>query len=164
MISKAIRTATLLLATLAIPAAVLVAPLSASAATSGSMCETYGAYCLNTANFNLYTPVTESPYGHGARTIDAVLQNGSSFLLEFNGDKSKCVALNNSESGVVIKACNGGSGVIWIKQGNKWLNQLASTTGTPQLNFYLTGLGNGSQYVVGTSSPGSGTFQQFSFV
>jgi hypothetical protein len=56
------------------------------------------------------------------------------------------------------------SGVIWIKQGNKWLNQLASTTGTPQLNFYLTGLGNGSQYVVGTSSPGSGTFQQFSFV
>ena len=38
------------------------------------------------------------------RTIDAVLQNGSSFLLEFNGDKSKCVALNNSGSGVVIKA------------------------------------------------------------
>jgi hypothetical protein len=88
MISQAIRAATLLLATLAIPAAVLVAPLSASAATSGSMCETYGAYCLNTANFNLYTPVTESPYGHGARTIDAVLQNGNSFCSNSTGTKA----------------------------------------------------------------------------
>ena len=163
MISKAIRAAVLSLTALAIPAAVLVAPLPASAVTSGSMCEIYGAYCLNTANFSLYTPVTESLVGHGARTIDAILQNGSSYLLEFNGAPGKCVAASNNLSEVVIKDCSSGD-AIWIKSGNKWLNQAATTTGTPQLNFYLTGLGNGSQYAVATSSPGSGTFQQFDFV
>jgi hypothetical protein len=119
MISKAIRAATLLLPTLAIPATVLAAALPASAATSGSMREVSGGqYCLNTANFNPYTPVTES--GSGARTINAVLQNKNQqiYLLEFKGDTSKCVAADNSGLHVEIKACNGSSGVYWTADGS----------------------------------------------
>jgi hypothetical protein len=59
---KVIRAASVLLSALAIPAAVLVAPLPASAAPGESICEAFGNnYCLNSSNFNSFTPVLKIP-------------------------------------------------------------------------------------------------------
>jgi hypothetical protein len=112
MINTAVRRAAVLLATLAIPAMLLVASLPASAATSGSLCETNGAYCVNTANFSLYTPATESLTN--ARTIEAepqIAPPGTDELV-FKGDTSKCLGATKAE----IKPCNGGSDIFWIEE------------------------------------------------
>lgn len=160
MISKVIRTAALLLMTLTVPAAVLVAPLPASAATSGSMCEVYGGhYCLNTANFNLYTVVVES--GSGARTIDAVLQNGNIYKLEFNGAPSKCVASDNTGNYVEIKLCSDNNGLNWTRHefsdGDEWSNSYAS-------NDCLTGTDTpGGYFIFAACGATGGAYQKFKF-
>lgn len=164
MISKAIRVATILVATLGILVAILAAALPASAATSGSMCETNGNnYCLNTANFDLYTPVTES--GSGARTINAVVQNASqhTYLLQFNGDISKCVASDNNGYFVEVKACSGSNGVIWTSAGSgMWINNYA--TARDHYNVYLTGYNQaGNQYSIKPDVSGDGYYQKFTF-
>lgn len=101
---------------LAIPVGFLVVPVSASAApTEGPMCEYSGVtYCLNTANFNTYTAVTESDTG--TRTISE-LQEGSFWLLIFKGsnNESQCVAANNAGTKVEVKPCFGSDGVDWTR-------------------------------------------------
>jgi hypothetical protein len=160
MISKVIRAAALLVMTLAVPAVVVVAPLPASAATSGSMCEVYGhQYCLNTPNFNLYTPVTES--GSGARTINAVLQNGNTYKLEFNGDPSKCVASDNSGQYAEVKLCSATNGVNWTRQhfsdGDRWANPYAG-------NQCLSGSDTpGGFYIFDGCGASGGAYQKFTF-
>ncbi len=164
MHSKAIRTAALSLAALAIPAGVLVAPLPASAVTSGSLCEAYSSKnCLNTANFNLYTPVTEGK--NNARTIDAVLQNGTTFKLEFNGDPSMCVASDNSGTEVEVKSCSV-SDALWTKGSSggydTWINQQA--TETWGANYYLTGIGiAGDQFTLNLWDEATGDLQRYKF-
>jgi hypothetical protein len=150
MISKVIRAAAVLAATLVIPAAVLVAPLPASADTiiySAALCEVNGqGFCLNTANFNLYTSVYES--GSGARTINAVQQsnNHNYYLLQFKGATSKCVASDNAGHYVEVKACSGSNGVVWtlITTGDGFL----------WLNNYASGLGDGNKYLTGFNMAG----------
>lgn len=165
MIRNSIRAATVALAALAIPAAILAAPLPASASSS-RLCETSGAYCIGSANLNLYTAVTESNPG---RNIVAEPQGGMfeglpTYLLAFSADPSKCVAAANNGVDVSIHPCNGGFGVIWALQVNsnghlQWLNRAASPPGDPA---YLAGLNNGSGYMV--SAPGvSHTFYNFDF-
>lgn len=154
MTTKATRAATVFLAALAIPAAILGAPLAASAAapTEGRMCEYSGVtYCLNTANFNTYTPVVES--NTGTRTIDELQDGTNSWLLVFNGTSGahpQCVAADNAGTKVEVKPCFGSSGVYWTRVGTshadayKWINQAASKTmGT---SFELTGVKNQGQY------------------
>ena len=165
MIRKAIHTATVLLATLGVPTAVLAATLPASATSSvtGSMCEVNGhGYCLNTANYNPYTRVTES--GSGARTIKAVLQNNGTYLLEFNGDTSKCVAASNNNNIIEVKVCNGSDGVVWKSAASgRWINQQA--TNEYGVNYYLAGLNHaGDTYTLAQYGPSSsGTYQEFYF-
>lgn len=148
----------MLLAIFVIPTAVLVAPSSVSAATSGSLCETAGqGYCLNTANFTSYGEVYESKSG---RTIDAVLQSSTNpiYLLVFNGNTKQCVAGDNSGAFVVIKPCSGSSGVDWTlkvsNQVDEWINNAATrASGT---NIYLVGANcSGCQYQLDpTGTPG----------
>jgi hypothetical protein len=164
MTSKAIRAAAVLLAALAIPAAVLVPALPASADIIGSMCETYGPYCLNTANFSPYTPVYESR--NNARTIDAVLQNQSqrTYLLKFKNASSMCVASDNFGFKVEIKACSGSNGVIWTRvAGNGfsgWINNYAADHANGN-GAYLTGPNDGSQYYLSGLMGGTGDLQVF---
>lgn len=164
MISKVIRAVAVPFAAVAIPAAVLAAPLPASATTSGSMCEVNGGqYCLNTANFSPYTPVTES--GTQARTIDALPQtlHGTTYKLAFNGDSTMCVASDNTGTSVEIKACNGSNGVLWTDDGSGlWINQYASDQ---RGHFvYLTGQNKaGTQYILYPMVSGSGYLQKFTF-
>jgi hypothetical protein len=168
MIRKAIRTATVLLAALAIPAAVLAASPPANAVNGNTMCETYGAYCLNTADFSLYTPVTERLAG--GRYITAVLitnitfEGRPVFKLVFNGDTSKCVAAANNNSDVVIHSCEDANGVIWALRTNNgsdmWINRQA--TGAFNQDMYLSGRNCGGcqyeLYALGVS----GAYQKFS--
>lgn len=150
MIRNVARAAIVLLTALVMPVAVVAAALPASAASSGALCEVSGhSYCINTANFNLYTPVTES--GSGARTIDAVLQSGANqtYLLVFHGDTSGCVAGSNNGTAVEVKACDGSTGVIWTlnaaSSGDLWINDAA--TRKFGVNIYLTGNNSaGTQY------------------
>jgi hypothetical protein len=166
VIRKAIRTATILLATLGVSTAVLATALPAGATSgiTGSMCEVNGhGYCLNTANFNAYTPVTES--GSGARTIKAVLQSNGTYLLEFNGDTSKCVAANNNNTIIEVKVCNGSDGVVWKSAASgRWINQQA--TNEYGVNYYLAGLNHaGDTYTLAQyGASGSGTYQEFYFL
>ena len=150
MISKAIRAAMVFLATLAISAPALVLALPARADTiteSGPLCEVHGqGFCLNTANFNLYTSVYES---NSARTINAVRQdnNHGYYLLQFKGDTSKCVASDNAGHYVEVKACSGSNGVLWTL--------ITKTSGDLWLNNYASGLGYGNRYLTGFNMAGN---------
>ena len=169
MSREALRTVTILLAALVIPAAILAAALPASAAGS-SMCESYGKYCLNTADFNLYTVVKE---GISGRTINQVAQGGSAYgaptyLLQFNGATSKCVGSSNDIQTVEIKPCNGGTGIVWARvtvSSNvyEWINVYASKTNSQGEILYLSGRGiQGDGYIM-VPFGSYGLFQKFSF-
>jgi hypothetical protein len=145
MIRKVIRAASVLLSALAIPAAVLAAPLPANADSSGeTICEVNGGhYCTNTTSFSSFTSVFED--SHSARTIDVVFQspNNTNYLLEFNGSflQSQCIAANNNEDRVVIKPCYGSIGVDWtlkiVDGSDEWINNAA--TRDAGKNIYLAG-------------------------
>jgi hypothetical protein len=138
MIRKVIRAAAVLLTALVIPAAVLAAPLPAGAA-SGSMCERYGSYCLYVTSFSNYTPVDENI--SFSNTLNSVLQSGSTYLIEFNGNNDKCVASDNAGTKVEIKPCDASFGTLWtLKTSNgldMWINQAASRL--VGVDLYLTG-------------------------
>lgn len=168
MIRKAIRRATVLLAVLGIPAMIVVAPLPASAAlTSGSMCEYYGLFCINTANFSLYTSATESLTQ--ARTIksEAYYSTGT-YRLIFNGDTSDCLGATNDGTKAEIKPCSG-SDVYWIRTTDPggtngaafWEN--TGATNTIGTKMYLTGIEcNGCQYMLKVKGYNGG-YQSFIF-
>jgi hypothetical protein len=169
MIRNVIRAAMVLVAASGTAVAILAAPLPARAATSGAICESYGIYCLNAASLDLYSPVTESLNDY--RNIDAVLLNGQdqTYLLEFSASvgsgTTKCVASTNDRSAVVVKACSGSLGVVWVLKTSNgqdmWVNQYATNGG---VDIYLTGQGsNGSQFLL-LGLGAQGMFQRFNFI
>ena len=172
MIRKAVRTVTIMLAALVIPAAILAVQLPASAAT-GQLCETNNTnnYCLNTADFSLYTVVKEDR--NNGRTISEDDQHGTylhfeTYLLRFKGDPSKCVGSSNDIQTVEIKPCNGGTGVIWAKdvEGNnvfRWINRYASENNTQGQTLYLTGRGMQGNGFIMVPISSFGLYQKFSF-
>jgi hypothetical protein len=153
VIRKGVRSAMVLLAALVIPLVIVAAPPPASAAGT-KLCEAYGSYCLNTANFSQYTPVTES--ANNGRTISAVrtsdtYNNQRVYILQFDGATSKCVASSNDNTDIVIKDCNGGNNLAaeWLDSpdGNydRWISVAA--TMAYGSNIYLSGQEKpGSQY------------------
>lgn len=169
MITKAIRTVAILLAALAVPAAILATELPASAAGS-SMCESYGRYCLNTNDFNLYTVVKE---GISGRTINQVALGGTAYgaptyLLQFNGATSKCVGSSNDIQTVEIKPCSGGIGVVWARvtvssNTYEWINVYASNNNSQGETLWLTGRGIQGDGFVMVVLGAHGLFQKFSF-
>jgi hypothetical protein len=169
MTRKAVRTVMIMLAALVIPAAILAVQLPASAAT-GQLCETYDNYCLNTADFNLYTVVKESVNG---RTISEDAQGGRysnypTYLLRFNGDPSKCVGSSNDIQTVEIKPCNGGTGVVWARvtvSNNvyQWINVYASQNNDQGQLLYLTGRGIQGNGFIMVPIGAHGLYQKFSF-
>jgi hypothetical protein len=173
VIRKAVRTVMIMLAALVIPAAILTVQLPAGAAT-GQLCETNNTnnYCLNTADFNLYTVVKEGGNGNG-RTISEDAQGGKyanypTYLLRFNGDSSKCVGSSNDIQTVEIKPCNGGTGIVWARvtvSNNvyQWINVYASKNNDQGQYLYLTGRGiQGSGYIM-VPVGSYGLYQKFSF-
>ncbi|HEY7147081.1 MAG TPA: hypothetical protein VH637_22775 [Streptosporangiaceae bacterium] len=138
MIRRAIRATSVLLSTLAIPAAVLVAPLPVSAASGESICESFGnSYCLNSANFNSFTPIFEDNFNN-ARTIDF---DGNLLVLHGSANQSQCVAATNNDDNVVVKPCSGSIGVGWtlkiVDGSDEWINNAA--TRNAGRNIFLAG-------------------------
>jgi hypothetical protein len=167
MIRKAVRSAMVLLAALAISLAVSAAPSSASAALGSRLCETSGKYCLGSDNLNLDTAVTEKlKSNNGGRDLYLRPISGTcctdtgpglpQYEIVFGSVNSPggCVAVSNNGSGVVIHACTGGLGTVWGLQFNsnnhmQFINREASGTIFP----LLEGRNNGSQYHIGQTSP-----------
>src|SRR5271165_1171158 len=58
MVHSFVRAASVLLAALSVPVALLAAAVPASVA-GDHLCETNGSYCIGSDNLNLYTPVVE---------------------------------------------------------------------------------------------------------
>jgi hypothetical protein len=153
MSRKIIRAASVLVATLGIPAAILASPLSASAA-GNHLCETNGNYCVGAPSLATDAPVVETQFG---RDINLLFLGNAQYELQFNAAPSQCVAAANNGHDVVIHHCNGGLGVVWILFINsnghlQWQNREFST--------FLAGHNNGTQYQV--KPPGlSGWFYNF---
>ncbi|SRR6266487_550258 len=166
MIRNAVRAATVLLATLAIPAVIFAAPLPASAANN--LCETNGNnYCLGSADLNLYTAVTERKPGRNliATPLGTTFDGFSTYLLQFSADATKCVASANNLVDVVIHPCNGGLGIVWAKDAItghiRWINREVSQHYNQDM--YLSGASNGTPYFTAPLRQ-AGVYQKFDWV
>ncbi len=153
MIRNAVRAATILLATLAIPAAIFAAPLPASAG-SNHLCETYDptTYCLGSANLDLYTSVYEANPGRNLiqTPLGTTFDHHPNYLLQFSADATKCVAVAGDLNTIEIRPCNGGTGIVWarVKDADnvfRWINRYA-TQNSGGTNLYLSGWGVGVIY------------------
>jgi hypothetical protein len=175
MIRNAVRATTVLLATLAVPAVIFAAPLSASAANkplsasaANNLCETNGNnYCLGSADLNLYTAVTESKPGRNliATPLGGTFDGFSTYLLQFSADATKCVASADNLVDIVIHPCNGGSGVVWAKDSItghiRWINREVSQHYNQDM--YLSGASNGTPYFTAPLRQ-TGVYQRFDWV
>ncbi len=156
-------------AALAIPAAMFAAPLPVSAATAFHMCESFGNYCVGSADLNFGTAVSERIPGRLIihDSLGGFFDNLPTYLLRFNADPTKCVAAASNLSDVVIHACNGGLGVVWARDHNsssgndRWINREASQA--KDTKEYLSGRNNGSQFFLAPVGQ-TGAFQRFNFV
>lgn len=124
------------------------------------MCETNGNYCVGDPHHDLplYDPVKEMLAGR-ILYIDSL--GGSSYLLRFDDDHSKCVAASNSGTSVVIHRCNGGAGVVWKaalgRDGVSCIFQSQEFSGK-----YLSGANNETQFKL-KAKYAAGWYQQFIF-
>jgi hypothetical protein len=146
MSRKIIRAASVLAATLGLPAAIFAAPLSASAATAPLLCEAFGNYCVGAPSLSTDAPVDETISG---RNVNFLSQGNGQWKIQFNASLSQCVAAANNHTDVVIHHCNGGAGTLWIRH---------TVVCSPQCEYqwesnefpdrYLAGANNGSQYQI----------------
>lgn len=163
MIRKAIRAVTFLVAALAIPAAMLVAPVPAGAVDANfdtSIRETFGhRWCIGSDTTDLFAAVVERTCP--GRKWDEVSLGNSQWLIELHSDPTKCIAANNAETKVVLHPCSGGFGVVWIRERSSaghdlWLNRVS--------NLYLSGPDGsspGGQFFLDFRNGTAGELQQF---
>jgi len=167
MIRHPSRAASVLLATLALPLAVLAVPLPASAATP-HLCERYDptVYCVGSASLDLYTSVTERDPGRDLTQVSlgGTFENAPTYSLEFSDDLSECVGVSNDIVKVEVRTC-GAVGTVWarVSEGSDlyaWINRYATQNNDQGQILYLSGLGNGSAYEV-EPLPTFGWYQKF---
>jgi hypothetical protein len=164
MIRTVTRAVVALLATLAIPAALFVAPLPASADSAiidTPIHEANGhGWCIGSDTTDMFAPVVERSCPGRKWDIIPVGTQANQYELILHSDTSKCISAANNTHDVVFHPCDGGSGNVWIEEktgGNTlWLNRLNNT--------YLTGPNKsqpGSQFELACRNCIRGTIQQF---
>jgi hypothetical protein len=167
MIRNAVRAATVLLATLAIPTVLFAAPLPASAA-GDTLCETYGSYCVGSADLNLYTAMDERNPGRNLieTPLGGTYDGHPTYYIQFSADATKCVsAATPNFVRVVIHAC-GANGTVWAKVDIstgvfRWISRYASEQfGSP---LDLGGFNSGSNYFIDAVGV-PGAFYSFSWI
>ena len=140
---------------IAVPTLLLTAS-PASATGSTFICEAFGHYCVGAPSLALFDPVVETT---GGRDIFVLSLGGTSYLLEFNADRSKCVAGANNGVDVTIHPCDGGVGIVWKTHlGNDGASCLFESQKFSGL--YLSGANNGTQFKI-KSKGLTGWLQQF---
>jgi hypothetical protein len=137
-----IRALMVLLAALAVPAAVLAAPLPASAA-GPHVCETSGNYCVGAPGLGVDAPVVETRSG---RNITFLFLGNAQYNLIIDAAPSECVAAANNGHDVVLHHCNGGLGTVWILHINPNGHLQFESREFP--TKYLAGHNDGSQFQV----------------
>jgi len=161
MIRNVVRAVTTLLAVLAVPAAMFVAPLPASAANfDTSIRETFGhRWCIGSDTTDLFAAVVERSCP--GRKWDEISLGSSQWLIELHSDTSKCIAANNSGAKVVLHPCSGGFGVVWIRETSSSGHDLWHNRAT---DLYLSGPNGsnpGGQFFLDVRNGTSGELQQF---
>jgi hypothetical protein len=145
---------------IAVSGLLLAASPPACATGPALMCETNGNYCVGDPHHDLplYDPVKEMLAG---RILYIQSLGGTSYLLEFHDDHSKCVAASDSGTSVVVHRCNGGAGVVWRaalgRDGVSCIFQSQEFDGK-----YLSGANNETQFKLKTKYA-PGWYQQFFF-
>jgi hypothetical protein len=145
---------------IAVSGLLLAASPAAYASGPALMCETNGNYCVGDPNRSLplYDPVKEVLAG---RILYVSSLGGTSYLLRFDDDHSKCVAASDSGTSVVIHRCSGGNGVVWKaalgRDGVSCIFQSQEFSGK-----YLSGANNGTQFKL-KAKYAAGWYQQFVF-
>jgi hypothetical protein len=124
MLNCTLRRAVTMLAMLAAPAVIFVAPLPASANSGAPLCETSGSYCVSTDNLKEPAPIVERSESV-ARFLIAVRQSGTfqghaQYKLEFSANHGLCVAGDVFEQ-VVVYNCSA-TGSVWAQDGARWIN------------------------------------------
>ena len=164
MAGRTMRRAVAMLAILAVPAVILAAPLPASAASSGRLCENSGSYCLGSSSVQANAIVVEKPLS-GARSLTAVLQSGTfqghaEYKLRFNANTTLCVAGDVFEN-VIIANCTA-TGTNWAQAGTRWINRAETISFGGGYDVYLAGLNTGNDYFLKYLGQ-TGFFYQFSW-
>jgi hypothetical protein len=97
------RAAALVLAAVAAPVAILAASPPARAATP-HLCETYGRYCLGSADLNVGTYVQERTPGRDLvlTPLGGRYDGHPTFLFQFSSDNSKCAGTQSPGGGSLI--------------------------------------------------------------
>jgi hypothetical protein len=131
-----------LLGTLALPAAVLAAPLPASAA-GPHVCETNGNYCIGAPGLSNDAGVFETLAG---RDITLLFLGNAQYKLVVNAAPSECLAAANNGEDVVLHHCDGGLGTVWILHINPNGHLQFQNREFP--TKYLAGHNNASQFQV----------------
>jgi len=159
MIRNVVRAVTALLAALAVPAAMFVAPLPASANTTipnVSVRETFGHnFCLGSDNLDSFTAVVERDCP--GRKFNVEFTDTGFVKLRFRSSTSQCVAASNNFQNVVIHPCDGAN-VDWITDTStghtRFINRQAGTllSGHNRLN---------SQFFMDCAGCTSGELQNF---
>jgi hypothetical protein len=172
MIRKPIRAVQVLLATLAIPIAMIAAAPTASAANP-HLCETNGDYCLGVQpDISEYRLLTASTPGRDLQLVPlgGRYDNHPTFLIQFTAKPSLCVGTDN-DTGVMIRACNGGIGIVWAQEyigttsGNlavyKYINRNASNLHNEK--EYLSGVNRSGSLFYTRPAGRSGVYYEFSW-
>jgi hypothetical protein len=171
MIRKASHVGAVLVAALGALAALLVTAPSAGAAPTPHICESFGSFCVGSANLDLFTAVTERNPGRDFTLIPlgTNFDGFPTFDIVFSADPSKCVAAANNLSDVVIHPCNGGEGVVWARNHqtnghDRWINRRATEAACSSVTTCaeqeLSGRDNGTQFILRAEGT-AGLFQQF---
>jgi hypothetical protein len=99
--------------------------------------------------------------------LGGTFDDAPTYLLQFSGDATKCVASANDLLSVEIRPCDGGTGIVWarVKDADnvyRWINRYATQNNVYGATDYLSGSGDGSRYQL-RPFPTFGWYQRFSW-
>jgi hypothetical protein len=137
---------------LAVSGALLAAPAIADANSVHVCAVGQTDDCIDAANLNEDTPVIGGFPGR-----DIVIQSvigGDQVELQFAlHDQTMCVAAQNDGVKVDVKLCEGSEGVVWYQTPDPKNPTLFRLESREFAGSYLTGIGNGFQFIIEPGTP-----------
>jgi hypothetical protein len=129
-------------------------PAASAATNSADWHETYGHYAIGAPSLALYAPVRETPDGRYMHFVN--VKGGYEVELALDADPSKCVAASDSGYWVVLHACNGGLGTVWVLH----VGSAVSFESREFPGRYLAGDNHGDEFELKSPSA-RGWYEQF---
>ena len=134
---------------LAVSGLLLAAPSAANAGSIQICAVPQSNDCIDAPNLNAFTHVVGGSPGR-----DMIIQAVDGGVeLQFVRDTSMCVAAENDGVKVDIKPCFGSDGVVWIISTDPHDLSKKRFESRDHAGSYLTGLGNGSNFILLPGTP-----------